>query len=58
MIRGDYSLRGRVNRDDLALTELVDAINSLAIRLNKQRIESVESQLLLRTVINLSLIHI
>lgn len=52
MIRGDYSLRGRVNRDDLALTELVDAINSLAIRLNKQRIESVESQLLLRTVIN------
>jgi two-component system nitrogen regulation sensor histidine kinase NtrY len=52
MIRGDYSLRGRVNRDDLALTELVDAINSLAIRLNKQRIESVESQMLLRTVIN------
>jgi nitrogen fixation/metabolism regulation signal transduction histidine kinase len=52
MIRGDYSLRGRANRDDIALTELVDAINSLAIRLNKQRIESIESQLLLRTVIN------
>jgi len=52
MIRGDYSLRGRSNENDVALNELVDAINSLAIRLNKQRIESVESQLLLRTVIN------
>jgi nitrogen fixation/metabolism regulation signal transduction histidine kinase len=52
MIRGDYSLRGRANQDDVALNELVGAINGLAIRLNKQRIESVESQLLLRTVIN------
>jgi len=52
MIRGDYSLRGRSNPNDIALNELVDAINSLATRLNKQRLESVESQLLLRTVIN------
>ena len=52
MIRGDYSLRGRSNQNDVALNELVDAINGLAIRLNKQRIESIESQLLLRTVIN------
>ena len=52
MIRGDYSLRGRSNENDIALNELVNSINSLAIRLNKQRIESVESQLLLKTVIN------
>ena len=51
MIQGDYSLRARASLGDNALNELVDAINSLAIRLNKQRIESIESQLLLNTVI-------
>lgn len=52
MVQGDYSLRARTSDGDEALNELVDSINSLAIRLNKQRIESVESQLLLKTVIN------
>lgn len=52
MVQGDYSLRARTTEKDDALNELVGAINSLAIRLNKQRIESVESQLLLNTVIN------
>ncbi len=52
MIQGDYSLRARSSEGDAALNELIDSINGLAIRLNKQRIESVESQLLLKTVIN------
>jgi two-component system nitrogen regulation sensor histidine kinase NtrY len=52
MIQGDYSLRARSDQGNVALNELVDAINTLALRLNKQHIESVESQLLLRTVIN------
>ncbi len=52
MVQGDYSLRSRHSEGDEALNELVDSINSLAIRLNKQRIESIESQLLLKTVIN------
>lgn len=52
MVQEDYSLRARTSDGDEALNELVDSINSLAIRLNKQRIESVESQLLLETVIN------
>ena len=52
MVQGDYSLRSRHSEGDKALNELVDSINSLAIRLNKQRIESIESQLLLKTVIN------
>lgn len=51
MIQGDYSLRARPSQGDTALNELVDSINSLATRLSKQQIESVESQLLLRTVI-------
>lgn len=52
MVQGDYSLRSRHSEGDKALNELVDSINSLAVRLNKQRIESIESQLLLKTVIN------
>lgn len=52
MIQGDYTLRAYSGNHDLALKELILAINTLAERLNKQRIESVESQLLLRTVIN------
>lgn len=52
MIQGDYTLRAYSGNHDLALKELILAINTLAERLNKQRIESVESQLLLRTVID------
>ena len=52
MIQGDYSLRARASHGDKALNELVDAINTLATRLNKQRIESIERQLLLNTVIS------
>jgi len=52
MVQGDYTLRARTTEGDKALNELVDSINSLAVRLNKQRIESIESQLLLKTVIN------
>jgi nitrogen fixation/metabolism regulation signal transduction histidine kinase len=52
MIQGDYTLRAYAGNHDLALKELILAINTLAERLNKQRIESVESQLLLRTVID------
>lgn len=52
MIREDYTLRARSSHGDAALNELVDSINTLSSRLNKQRIESVESQLLLSTIIN------
>ena len=52
MVQGDYSLRARPSDGDEALNELVDSINSLSVRLNKQRIETTESQLLLTTVIN------
>ena len=52
MVQGDYSLRARPSDGDVALNELVDSINSLSLRLNKQRIETTESQLLLTTVIN------
>jgi nitrogen fixation/metabolism regulation signal transduction histidine kinase len=51
MIQGDYSLRARSDHSYGALDELVDSINGLAQRLSQQRMESVESQLLLRTVI-------
>lgn len=51
MIQGDYSLRARSYEGDSALDELVASINGLAQRLSSQRTESVESQLLLRTVI-------
>jgi two-component system nitrogen regulation sensor histidine kinase NtrY len=52
MIREDYTLRARTSDGDVALNELVDSINTLSNRLNKQRIESVESQWLLNTIIN------
>ena len=52
LIEGDYSLRARSDDSKGALDELVDSINSLAQRLSYQRLESVESQLLLRTVID------
>lgn len=51
MAQGDYSLRARHIDDSSATSELLQAINALADRLHHQRWESVESQLLLRTVI-------
>src|SRR5690606_381618 len=51
MAQGDYSLRGRSDRNHGALGELIGSINGLAHRLSQQRWESVESQLLVRTVI-------
>jgi len=52
MLQGDYTLRAYSSNGDVALKELILAINSLAERLKKQRMESIESQLLLRTVID------
>jgi two-component system nitrogen regulation sensor histidine kinase NtrY len=51
MAQGDYSLRARSRNNNSALDELVTTINNLSQRLNSQRIQSVESQLLLQTVI-------
>jgi|GEM_PF-4234246 len=51
MNQGDYSIRARPSQGDKALNELVHSINNLSERLNKQRIETVESQFLLNTVI-------
>ena len=51
MIQGDYSLRARSYQSDGALGELVDTINRLAQRLSQQRWESIESQLLVETII-------
>ncbi len=52
LIQGDYTLRARTDQSSGALDELVIAINGLAKRLGQQRWESVESQLLLRTIID------
>jgi nitrogen fixation/metabolism regulation signal transduction histidine kinase len=52
MNQGEYSLRASSVNGDNARNELVNAINNLAKRLNKQRLESIENQLLLRTVID------
>jgi nitrogen fixation/metabolism regulation signal transduction histidine kinase len=52
MNQGDYSVRARASHGNEALNELVSSINTLSIRLNKQRIDMVESQLLLNTVIS------
>jgi len=51
MNQGDYTIRARTSHGDQALNELVTSINNLSERLNKQRIETAESQLLLNTVI-------
>ena len=51
MIQGDYTLRATSGGQEGALQELVVSINSLANRLSSQRTESIESQLLLKTVI-------
>ncbi|WP_281556683.1 ATP-binding protein [Thalassomonas sp. RHCl1] len=52
MLQDDYSLRARSDHNHDALNELVNTINGLAQKLNRQRIETAESQLLLQTVIN------
>ena len=52
MNQGDYSVRARASHGNEALNELVVSINNLSERLNEQRINMVESQLLLKTVIN------
>jgi nitrogen fixation/metabolism regulation signal transduction histidine kinase len=52
MNQGDYSLRASSVTEDIARNELVSSINNLAMRLNRQRLESIENQLLLRTVID------
>ncbi|WDE03842.1 GHKL domain-containing protein [Thalassomonas viridans] len=52
MLQDDYSLRARSDHNHDALNELVKTINGLAQKLNRQRIETAESQLLLQTVIN------
>jgi nitrogen fixation/metabolism regulation signal transduction histidine kinase len=52
LIQGDYTLRARTGQSHGALDELIVAINGLATRLSHQRWESVESQLLLRTIID------
>lgn len=51
LVQGDYSLRARTDQTSGAFDELMVAINGLAKRLSQQRWESVESQLLLRTII-------
>lgn len=51
MVEGDYSLRARSDDGRGALDELVTSINALAGRLSQQRSQSVESQLLVQTVI-------
>lgn len=51
MIKGDYAMRARSEDNGSALNELVISINGLAERLSQQRRDSIESQLLLQTVI-------
>lgn len=51
MAHGDYSLRARRANGSGAMNELTLAVNTLAERLSHQRWESIESQLLLQTII-------
>ena len=51
MAHGDYSLRARRANGSGAVNELTLAVNTLAERLSHQRWESIESQLLLQTII-------
>ncbi len=51
ILGGDYSLRARTDRHDGAIDELINAINGLAGKMSQQRQETVESQLLLETVV-------
>ena len=52
MTNGDYSLRARSKENSGALNELIDSINGLANRLQRQKQISIESQLLLKMVID------
>ncbi len=52
MTKGDYALRMRQDKPDSALNELITSINKLAEHLSSQRLESVENQLLLDSVID------
>ena len=51
MIQGDFSLRARADYSNGVFDELIISINGLSQFLSKQRLESVESQLLVHTVI-------
>lgn len=51
LIQGDYTLRARTDHNNGVFDELVVVINGLAKRLSQQRWESVESQLLLHSII-------
>lgn len=50
--RGDYSIRASSPRNSGAFGELVTTINTLANTLQKQRLQSQESQLLLQKVVD------
>lgn len=52
LIQGDYSQHGRVSANPGAADELVMSINGFARRLSEHRIDSVESQLLVRTILD------
>lgn len=49
---GDYSLRGRGAKDPGAYGELVRELNSLADHLQEQRLQNVEQQFLIETIIH------
>ncbi|RJE77014.1 hypothetical protein BGP78_01840 [Pseudoalteromonas sp. MSK9-3] len=51
LICGDYSLRARRFPNDHGVSPLTNTINQLAERLSKQRWQSVESQLLVQTIL-------
>ncbi|UAA40374.1 GHKL domain-containing protein [Paraneptunicella aestuarii] len=52
MQQGDYSLRARSEMSKGMLGEVYGSVNNLAERLSQQRIETKESQLLVRTVLD------
>lgn len=52
MVKGDYSLRARVIGKDGALLELVNSINALSGTLNRERLLTIESQLLIGKIID------
>lgn len=52
LVEGNYSFRGLVRGGNGALAELVDTINALAQTLQKQKLQSEESLLLLKKVVD------
>ncbi len=52
MVNNDYSMRGRMIGKQGALLELVDSINDLSATLTRERLVSVESQLLIGKIID------